>query len=148
MKDLLTKRMAMVLWVVFVWLTFQMLSSWVFVRFVHYDSQHRVMEPDMYHATIITPEDYALLQDSTKESVTLSDGSTHIDRQPSFYQHVVPNYKQIGEHYLLVTTTGTSHYYDRWISDMAPLMIPIVLGVIAATLHYRRQTLPIESVRE
>jgi hypothetical protein len=148
MKDLFTKRMPLVLLLLFVWLTWQMVSSWVVVRFVHYDAQYRALEPDTYQAKIITPEDYALLQDSTKESVTLSDGSTYSDRQPSFYEHMIPSYKQIGDHYLLVTTIGTSHYYYRWISDMVPLMIPIILGVIAATLHYRRQTLATESVRE
>ena len=148
MKDLFTKRMPLVLWVLFVWLTFQMLSSWVFVRFVHYDAQYRALEPDTYQAKIISPEDYALLQDSTKESVTLSDGSTYSDRQPSFYNISSQIINRSADHYLLVKTFGTSHYYHRWISDMVPLMIPIVLGVIAATLHYRRQTLATESVRE
>lgn len=148
MKDILTKRMPFVLWMLFVLLTAQMLCSWVFVRFVHYDAQYRALEPDTYQAKIITPEDYALLQDSTKESVTLSDGSTYSDRQASFYEHIIPSYKQIGDHYLLVTTIGTSHYYYRWISDMVPLMISSVLGVIAATVHCRRQTLATESDRE
>lgn len=139
MKTLFATRMPMILWGVFVVLAFQMLSSWVFVRFVHYEAQYRLLEPETYLAKIITPEDYALLQDRTKEAVTLSDGSTHSDRQPAFYETTIPNYKRVGDHYLLVRTVGTSHYYYRWISDMVPVMIPTFFGLIAATIHVRRQ---------
>ena len=135
----LSKRMPLVIWVLFVWLTFQLISSWVFVRFVHYKAQYRILEPETYLVQLITPDDYALLQDQTKESVTLSDGSTYSDRQSSFYRYVIGNYKRVGDHYFLVKTVGTSHYYHRWISDMVPLMIPTVLGLIAATIHRRRQ---------
>lgn len=146
MRDLFSRRLPTVLFGIFFILTSQILISWVFVRFLHYEGQYRHLLPETYQAKIITQEDYALLQDQTKESVTLSDGSTLTDRQPSFYQNTIPSYKQVGDHYLLVTTLGTSHYYYRWISDMFPLMIFSFFGLIAARIHARQHEQSLDEV--
>lgn len=140
MKDVFARRTPLILWVIFVLLTFQLISSWVFVRYVHYSAQVRCLEPDAYEASLITAADYALLQDRTRETVTLSDGTSYSDRQPSFYQHVLPNYRRVGDHYLLVKTLGTSHYYHRWLSDTIPLLFFVLAGLVLATIHNSRRT--------
>ena len=106
----------------FVVMTSQLLVTWGFVGWVHYDSQYLTLPKDSYLAELVTAEDYAKLQDRSLREVKLSNGSTITDRQPIWYDTILPNYRKVGDHYLLVTTVGTAHYYPRWIQDAIPLI--------------------------
>ena len=139
MRQPFSKNLPKWVWATFVLLTFLQLSNFVVVRFLHYTSQYRNLEPHTYQVQVITPEDYAKLGDKSLESVSLSDGSTITDRQPAFYELSLPNYKRVNDHYVLVTTIGTSHYFYRWFSDMFPIMLCTVVGLVLATFHLRHQ---------
>ena len=139
MRQPFSKNLPKWVWATFVLLTFLQLSNFVVVRFLHYTAQYRNLEPHTYQVKVITPEDYAKLGDKSLESVSLSDGSTITDRQPAFYEHSLPNYKRVNDHYVLVTTIGTSHYFYRWFSDMFPIMLCTVVGLVLATFHLRHQ---------
>ena len=141
MRQSFLKNLPRSVWSVFLLLVILQVVNFVVVRFVHYTSQYRNLEPHTYQVQVITPEDYAKLGDKSLESVSLSDGSTISDRQPVFYERSLPNYKRVNDHYVLVTTIGTSHYFFRWFSDMFPIMFFTVIGLVLATLHLRHQTL-------
>ena len=118
----------------------QVLTSWIFIRFVHYEAQHRVLPRDTYNVEVITLDDYAKLQDHSLENVELSNGTVVTDIQPAFYRTVLPNYKKIEDHYVLVTTLGTSHFYFRWLTDYIPLALFALFGLFCSVLLSRRQT--------
>ena len=117
----------------------QVFFSWVFVRFVLYESQYRLLPKDIYQIEIITLDDYAKLQDRSLEEVKLSNGTMVANRQPAYYQAVLPNYKKVDDHYVLVTTLGTSFYYDRWLMDCVPLGIMALFGLFCQVLLSRRR---------
>ena len=133
------KNLPFLMLVVFIMLAWQIVICWVFVRFVHYEGQYRSLEPHTYQVEVISPQEFALLSDPSTESVTLSDGSQITDRQPSFYKHVLPNYKKVGDRYILVTTLGTSHYYYRWVTDMMPFAMIVAFGLVLAFVNCRKQ---------
>jgi len=133
------KNLPFLMFVVFVILAWQIVICWTFVRFVHYEAQSRSLEPHTYQVKNISSQDFALLSSSSTKSVTLSDGSKILDRQPSFYKHVLPNYKKVGDRYILVTTLGTSHYYYRWVTDMMPFAMIVAFGLVVAFINCRQQ---------
>lgn len=139
-SKLKSKNLASYILLLFVAITVQILISWFFVRFVHYDAQHKYLEPHTFMVQIISSEDLAMLSDKSLESVTLSDGTTFTDRQPAFYHQTLPSYKQVGDQYVRVTTIGTSHLYFRWLSDVLPLLLLALVGIVLATINARRQT--------
>ena len=121
-----------------------LLQTWVYVRFVHYESQYRVLPVESYQAELITAGDYAKLQDRSLNEVELSNGIKLSDRQPVWFEVILPNYKKVdehGEHYVLVTTLGTAHYYYRWISDAFPLMMFIGIGLFFSYWDLRQRGL-------
>ena len=97
------------------------------------------MPKDSYLAELVTAEDYAKIQDHSLQEVKLSSGSTISDRQPVWYETVLPNYKKVGDHYLLVTTVGTAHLYRRWVQDMFPFVLMVVWGLIITRWDLRRR---------
>ncbi|MEZ6056261.1 MAG: hypothetical protein R3C01_06110 [Planctomycetaceae bacterium] len=101
---------SMLLFMAFACILFHVVSQWVFTRFVLADAQYRSLNPEYYEAKVVTAEDYQLLSDRSLRKVTLSDGST-IEREPSWFEHVLPNYKPARgiDGYVLVTTYGTRH---------------------------------------
>jgi len=126
--------------ITFVMIAFQLLFTWIFVRFVHYDAQYRTLPIDSYEAEVITLDDYAKLQDPSLKEVELSNGTRILDRQPAWYRIVLPNYKKVDDHYVHVTTLGTAHYYRRWITDASPLVFLTACGLLFAQLDLRRRT--------
>lgn len=140
MKPIIERYLPVFPFIIFLMMTIQVLTSWCFVGWVHYDSQNRVLPKDSYRANVITAEDYAKLQDRSVDRVKLSDGSSVTDRQPVYYETVLPNYKKVGDHYLLVTTVGTAHYYRRWITDTIPLLLLAVCGIFITGRAVRRLT--------
>ena len=135
----LKKNLPVAVFMVLVMLAMQIVVGWVFVRFVHYEAQYRSLEPHTYEIKSIASEDFALLSDPSTESVTLSDGSKFMDRQPAFYEHVLPNYKKVGDRYILVTTLGTSHYYFRWVTDMMPFATLLTVALVFSYMNCRQQ---------
>jgi hypothetical protein len=139
MKALIDRYLPILPFLTFVAMACQVFITWGFVGWVHYDSQYRTLSKDSYLAEVVTAEDYAKLQDHSLQEVKLSNGSTITDRQPVWYETVLPNYKEVGNHYLLVTTVGTAHYYLRWIQDAFPLMLLAVWGLFIAGWDLRRR---------
>ena len=139
MKANIERYLPILPFLTFVVMAVQMLVTWGFVRLVHYDCQYRTLPKDSYRAELVTAEDYAKLQDRSLQEVELSDGSTITDRQPMWYEVELPNYKKVGDHYLLVTTVGTAHYYLRWIQDTLPLMLLAVWGLFITGWDLRRR---------
>lgn len=139
MKSFFDKYLPYLPPVTFGLIAMQLLISWVFVRFVHYESQYRTLPLDTYIVEVITLDDYAKLQDRSLEEVELSNGTKIMDRQPVWYRTILPNYKKVDDHYVLVTTLGTSHYYFRWVTDFLPLALLAVTGLFCTYLLWRRQ---------
>jgi len=139
MKPIIERYLPVLPFITFVMMTIQVLTLWFFVGWVHYDCQNSVLPKNSYRANLITAEDYAKLQDRSLDKVKLSDGSSVAGRQPVYYETVLPNYKKVGDHYLLVTTVGTAHYYRRWITDTIPLLLLAVCGIFITQWNLRRQ---------
>lgn len=118
--------------IIFAMIFFQVVASWVFVGWFHYKSQYRTLTSDAYMAEIISEADYALLQNPNLNSVTLSNGTTVTDRQPVWYKTILPNYKKVGDQYVLVTTVGTAHYYNRWMQDALPILFWSIAGLFCS----------------
>jgi hypothetical protein len=139
MKAIIARYLPILPFITFAMMAIQVLVTWDFVGWVHYDSQYRTLPKDSYLAELVTAEDYAKLQTHSLQEVKLSNGSTITDRQPVWYETVLPNYKKVGDHYLLVTMVGTAHYYPRWIEDTFPLMLLTVWGLFITQWDLRRR---------
>jgi hypothetical protein len=140
MKSIFEKYLPNLPHTIFIMLAIQLLITWFFVRFVHYESQYRTLPIDSYNVEVITLDDYAKLQDPSLEIIELSNGTKIMDRQPGFYKNTLPNYKKVDDHYVHVTTLGTAHYYFRWVTDAWPLALWVVFGLICTHLDLRRRT--------
>jgi hypothetical protein len=138
MKANIERYLPGVPFIIFLMMTFQLLNSCFYVGWFHYDSQNRLLPKDSYRANVITAEDYAKLQDRSVDRVNLSNGSSVTDRQPCYYESTLPNYKKVGDHYLLVTTVGTAHYARLWIYEMGPLLLLAILGLFITARALRR----------
>jgi hypothetical protein len=139
MKAIIERYLPILPFITFAMMAIQVLVTWGFVGWVHYDSQYRTLPKDSYLAELVTAEDYAKLQTHSLQVVKLSNGSTITDRQPVWYETVLPNYRKVGDHYVLVTTVGTAHYYPRWIEDTFPLMLLTVWGLFITQWDLRRR---------
>jgi hypothetical protein len=139
MKAIIERYLPILPFITFAMMAIQVLVTWGFVGWVHYDSQYRTLPKDSYLAELVTAEDYAKLQTHSFQEVKLSNGSTITDRQPVWYETVLPNYRKVGDHYVLVTTVGTAHYYPRWIEDTFPLMLLTVWGLFITQWDLRRR---------
>ncbi len=139
MKAVIERHLPLLSFITCAMMVIQLLVTWCFVGFVHYDSQYRTLPKHSYLAELITAEDYAKLQDRSLQEVELSNGTRIVDRQPIWYEVVLPNYKQVGDHYVHVTTVGTAHYCRRWIEDTLPLMLLAVSGAFLTQWNLRRQ---------
>jgi hypothetical protein len=139
MKAIIGRYLPILPFITFAMMAIQVLVTWGFVGWVHYDSQYRTLPKNSYLAELVTAEDYAKLHTHSLQEVKLSNGSTITDRQPVWYETVLPNYRKVGDHYLLVTTVGTAHYYPRWIEDTFPLMLLTVWGLFITQWDLRRR---------
>lgn len=140
MKSVLTRLLPHLPFITFAVLATHLFATWIFVRFVHYDSQYRTLPIDSYSIEVIDVDDYAKLQDPSREEIKLSNGTTISDRQPAWFGTILPNYKRVGEHYVHVTTLGTAHYYSRWIIDTLPLATMVAFGLVCSYLDLRRRS--------
>jgi hypothetical protein len=64
-------------------------STWIMLRFVHRDAQHRALDPQHYIVQVVTAADYRRLADPANREVPLSDGHT-IYRAPIWDKDVLP----------------------------------------------------------
>jgi hypothetical protein len=103
----------------------------VFLQFLHYDSQYRLLDPKHYNADVVKQEDYKQLSSSKSGSVTLSNGKTVSGRTPAWYSDVLPKYKPVndGSHYVLVTVRGTAPFMHQWYSGVLPIFILCLLAL-------------------
>ncbi|MHC4060215.1 MAG: hypothetical protein ACYSUC_05405 [Planctomycetota bacterium] len=111
--------------VVFMWI----ITETVFMRFVHYDSQYRLLNPEHYNVEVITEEDHKKLSNPENKSVMLSSGIT-LTKGDIWDSRVLPNYKSVknASQYVLVTVKGTAPFIDRWYSNIIPISIICIIG--------------------
>lgn len=105
--------------------------NFVFVRFVHYQSQYHYLDPQHYKVKVVTSEDYQNLSNPENRSVKLSNGTT-ITKAESWNSRVLPKYKSTddGSLYVLVTVKGTAPFVRRWLSDMLPIFAILLFALI------------------
>lgn len=77
----------------------------VFLRFVHYDSQYRSLNPEHYNVKVVTKEDYKQLSN--------------------------PNYKSVNNdsQYVLVTLRGTAPFMDKWYGGITSTFTVCIIGL-------------------
>ncbi len=132
-------NLPLMIWGIFVMLFMHLIVSWIFVRFVHYEAQYRLLPPSSYNIEIISEQDYTLLGDKKLNKVKLSNGTQVYDRSQAFYDNTMPNYKPLGDQYVLVTTIGTRHIYRQWLDDKIPFVLFTTVGLVLATRNLRKQ---------
>ncbi|MBN1983592.1 MAG: hypothetical protein JW795_18800 [Chitinivibrionales bacterium] len=112
----------------------------IFMRFVHYDSQYRLLNPEHYNAEVITQEDYKQLSNPENRTVALSNGST-LTKSEIWDSHVLPNYKSVNNdsQYVLVTLRGTAPFMSQWYSGVMPIVIGGVLLALLGLISKRFQ---------
>ena len=125
---------------VFFCIVTQVFWMWFSLRFWLYDASYRALAPEHYQAEVITPDDYRRLAEPGGQDVTLSNGHRMIDRQPVWYRVVLPNYKPTddGQHYVLVTTTGTAHILPYVEGYFILIGFPAICGLIISVWNLGR----------
>ena len=103
----------------------------VFMRFLHYDSQYRLLNPEHYNVKVITEEDHKQLSNPENRTVTLSSGTT-LTKAEKWDSHVLPNFKSVNNssQYVLVTLRGTAPFMDQWYSGVVPTFIICIIGLV------------------
>ncbi|MHB0958200.1 MAG: hypothetical protein ACYC0X_12025 [Pirellulaceae bacterium] len=139
MRAIIEKYSPILPFLTFAMIAGQLFITWGLVGWIHYNSQNRTLPKDSYRVELVTAADYAKLQDPSLQEVKLSNGTTICDRQPVWYETILPNYKRVDDRYVLITTVGTAHYYPRWMQDSLPLMLLAVVGILVAGWDLRRR---------
>jgi len=96
--------------VVLVMICFWTVSTWVFARFVHYHAQYRVLEPAHYTVKV---EPVATASRAIGES-----GDYQKCEDEKFY--------------VRVKTLGTAHHVGRTTSDLLPIFLFSLAGVVSS----------------
>ena len=106
------------------------ISRTVSMRFVHYDSQYRLLNPEHYNVEVITEEDHKQLANPENRTVTLSSG-TILTKGEIWDSRVLPNYKSVnnGSQHVLVTLRGTAPFIDEWFQGVATIFIFCIIGL-------------------
>ena len=120
-------------------------TSWIFIRFVHYHSQYRSLNPNDYDVQILTEDDYQKLSDPANKEVTLSDGKL-FSKTDLWYSKVLPNYKAVKENgrYVLVTIKGTAPFVPYWESTAIPLAAILIIALVINFVGFRHKKPPIK----
>ena len=110
----------------------------VFIHFVHYDSQNRLLNPEHYNVEVITEEDHRQLSNPENGTATLSNGTT-ITKGDRWDPHVLPKYKSVnnGSQYVLVTLRGTAPFVRLWYESA--VMPIVIVGIVLALLGLKRK---------
>ena len=114
------------------------LWGWVFVRFIHYRWQNRLVKPDDYTAEVVSQEDYRELSNPENREISLSNG-TQMVKGDKWDSVVLPNYKAIdgGSKYILVSLKGTAPFVSDWLMWALPILVLSVTGVFISFSGYR-----------
>jgi hypothetical protein len=121
------------------WICFMLIAiNTVFIHFVHYDSQNRLLNPEHYNVEVITEEDHRQLSNPENRTATLSNGTT-ITKGDRWDPHVLPKYKSInnGSQYVLVTLRGTAPFIRLWYESA--VMPIVIVGVVIALRSLKRK---------
>ncbi len=112
--------------------------SWIFIRFLHYHSQNRSLNPNDYDVQVLTEEDYLKLSDPANQEVTLSDGIL-FGKTELWYSKVLPKYKLVNnsDQYVLVTIKGTAPFVQYWEFTIIPLVVILIIGLVINISGYR-----------
>jgi hypothetical protein len=104
--------------------------STVFMRFVHYDSQYRSLNPEHYNVKVITAEDHKQLSNPENRTVTLSNG-TKSTKSETWYSHILPKYKSVNDdsQYVLVTLRGTAPFMHIWYGGITSTVTVCIVGL-------------------
>jgi hypothetical protein len=116
-------------------MTFYLLISWGFMRFLHYESQNSHLPPGTYSLDVVTESDYALLSDRSANSIRLSNDTVITHRSDAFFDIVLPNYIHVGDRYVHVATHGTSYFYQRWLNYFLPFAGMVIWALMSAIYH-------------
>jgi len=103
----------------------------VSMRFWHYDSQYRLLNPEHYNVEVITEEDHKQLANPGNRTVTLSNGTT-LTKGDIWDSRVLPNYKSVNNdsQHVLVTVRGTAPFMDEWYVNVGPIFIICMMGLL------------------
>lgn len=112
----------------------------VFMQFLHYDSQYRLLNPQHYNVEIITQKDYKQLSNPENHSVNLSNGKTKT-KGDKWNSHVLPKYKSAnnGSQYVLITVKGTAPFINKWYSGVVPIFVVCIFALFCG-IKGRKQT--------
>jgi hypothetical protein len=118
-------------------------TAWIFVRFIHYHSQYRILNPKDYDVQVLTKDDYEKLSNPANQEVKLSDGTLY-DKSDSWYSKVLPKYKPVNNtgQYVLVTIKGTAPFVRDWEQTIIPLAAILILALVIkfADDRYRKKS--------
>jgi len=125
--------------VLFACCLFWILTNWVFIRYIHYHSQNRLLNPADYHVRVVTDNDYQKLSNPANREIKLSNG-TKLIKADLWNSRVLKHYKAIeaGSRYVLVTLNGTAPFVRDWQTTMIPLFILSAAGLALSRSSYRR----------
>lgn len=114
--------------------------SWYSVGFQLYESQYSSLPLGTYSVDLISEADYDLLKDRTlqNQSITLSNGQTWLHRTDSFFKDIVPSYEHVGDHYVRVTTKGTSYFYRKWLNEFIPVAFFALWAFLSSIVNSSR----------
>ena len=112
----------------------------VFMRFVNYDSQTSYLDPAHYNIEVITQEDYGLLADVEKKTVTLSSGKI-FTKWDTWGPDMMTKYKPVDDssQYVAVTLRGTAAFVRQWYSFALPVLSMCCVGIFYGVRYNRQQ---------
>jgi len=110
--------------VILAMICFWTLSTWIFARFVHYHAQYRVLQPAHYTAKV---EPVATASRAIGES-----GDYQRSEDEKFY--------------VRVTTLGTAHHVERTTTDLLPIFLFSLGGLVSSLWIQRKRKSQTEQV--
>ena len=124
------KRTNITLAIFCVILMMSIISNTVFMRFWHYDSQYRQLDPEHYNVKVITEQDHKQLANPENRTVKLSNG-TSIIKGDVLESLILKNYKPVNNSslYTLVTIRGTAAFIDQWYGSTISIFTICIIGL-------------------
>jgi hypothetical protein len=115
-----------------------MLTGFFFMRYLHYRSQNRFLNPADYDVKVLLPADYEKMSNPDARQVTLSNGNAMV-LTDDWHRLARPNYKVVddGQYYVLTTIKGTAPFFTRWLGDFIIVFTWSIIGLIAGIIVLR-----------
>jgi hypothetical protein len=117
-----------------------LISTWIFVHFVHYHAQYTPLSPNDYLFELATKEDMVKLSDPSVKEITLSDGRYFV-KAPGWHQLNMTQYyapSVDGRWYVRVTTKGTAHFARRWTENILFVLMAALPALVLSIWNLRR----------